>query len=59
MHKVAEGGNIVVARELLKRGVNAGAKDYEDRTSFQLASVNGHEATMKLLSSHITTKHHL
>jgi ankyrin repeat protein len=36
---------------LLKRGhhLNAGAKGYEGRIPFQLASMEGHKATVKLL----------
>jgi ankyrin repeat protein len=52
LHEAAGHGREEVVRVLLKRGANVGSKDYEGRTPFQLASVGGHKATVKLLSEY-------
>ena len=52
LHVAASNGRIDVVRVLLEHGANVGAEDNQGRTAFQLASANGNDEMMELLSEY-------
>ena len=50
--RTGDRGNVDIVRVLLEHGANVGAKDNEGKTAYQLASVNGNDEIVGLLSEH-------